>query len=158
MNSLFPKIIGYCSDNFLLKDSTIPGHRQLKSYTTYERDSKLCWYWDSIDSIIKENLGNEYKLTHWLIVIRYDVGDYFSRHIDVEKGNDSRILTGIIQMSENSEFEGGEFLLEDNLVTHESGKLYTHGVDVFHELKPITKGTRWALHCGIGKDIKSYII
>lgn len=79
-----------------------------------------------------------------LAVLKYVEGDYFPRHTDrLGKGFNRDFLYNI-NLKLNDEYEGGEFFLNDNLFTAEVGDVYHYKSTEFHEVKPITKGTRYS--------------
>lgn len=120
------------------------------------RKDKYRWLWKGVDNIIKKNLGDDYYLSIWIIVLKYDKGDYFAEHQDKRKQDDDRCLSGGIELSDKSDFEGAKYILKGKQVKFERGKLFTHKLTDIHEITKLTKGTRWSLHFGINK-IKSYL-
>ena len=91
---------------------------------------------------------------------RYDApGGNYGRHIDRGLGGTPRKLSLTIQLNPNSDFEGGEFALYDGETPTEpemqQGKMVVFPSYVLHEVKPVTKGTRYSLVCWItGKPFK----
>ena len=77
--------------------------------------------------------------------------DYFEKHIDRPKQDDNRYLSGGIELSDKSDFEGGQFVVKNIPILFEKGKLLTHKVTDSHEITKLKKGTRWSLHFGINK-------
>ena len=110
------------------------------------------WLWDDVNNLIKSNLGDDHFLTLWVIVLRYDKGDYILLHEDNPHQNDNRYMSGGVELSNKNDFEVGEFIINNKVVEFERGKLITHGVTTPHEVKEVTKGTRWSLHFGINRD------
>lgn len=86
---------------------------------------------------------------------------HYGKHIDkIIKGH-IRKLSLTIQLSDNSEYEGGELILhlgdkgESKEHMKEQGKLIAFPSYVLHEVKPVTKGTRYSLVAWItGKPFK----
>lgn len=89
--------------------------------------------------------------------VKYEVGDFFGNHRDsyptISGMNDElgvRKLSLTVQLSEESDYEGGGLRLEnDTSGAFHLNKSIGEGV-VFpswirHEIKPVTKGTRYAL-------------
>jgi predicted 2-oxoglutarate/Fe(II)-dependent dioxygenase YbiX len=110
--------------------------------------------WDSVDNLIKNNLNNNHYLSKWIIVLRYDIGDYFNPHTDNPNPSDTddRSLSGGIELSNKDDFDGGEYIVRDINNPFERGKLFTHKLTELHEITKVTKGTRWSLHFGIHKS------
>lgn len=149
--SFCDKIIDYSLKTSILEEIETP-NRKYKRAVIMENDFNWNWLWNSVDKMIKENLGDSYSLTDWIMILRYDVGDYFLEHIDL--GNDSpyRDYSGGVELLDKSEYEGGEFVLEKKVKKIQRGELFTHLQNQQHSIKKITKGTRWALHFCIVKD------
>ena len=115
---------------------------------------KYQWLWNDIDNIIKQNLGKKYFLTIWIIVLKYSKGDYFSSHMDREKQDDDRCISGGIELSDKADFKGANFIVENVPIEFERGKLLTHKLTDMHEITELENGTRWSLHFGINKEKK----
>ena len=113
--------------------------------------TKYIWLWDSVDNLIKTNLGNDYYLSIWVIILKYDSGDYFSLHADKPDQNDARCLSGGVELSNRYDFIGGDYIIQNIPNDFDRGRLVTHKVNVLHEITPVTHGTRWSLHFGINK-------
>ena len=89
--------------------------------------------------------------------VKYEVGDFFGNHRDsyptINGMNDElgvRKLSLTVQLSEESEYEGGELRLENDTsgayhLNKEIGQGVVFPSWIRHEIKPITKGTRYAL-------------
>ena len=79
-------------------------------------------------------------------------GDYFEKHQDRNSQDDDRCLSGGIELSDESDFEGANYLLKRKPIEFERGKLFTHKLTDEHEITKTKKGTRWSLHFGINKQ------
>src|SRR4051794_29098168 len=86
---------------------------------------------------------------------RYDVGMQFGAHVDNAvrpiPGVGGRIRTDIsatLFLSEPSEYDGGELLIEDTYGAHSvklpAGDMVIYPASSLHRVQPITRGTRWA--------------
>ena len=108
-------------------------------------------------SYAKEELNLDIK-TAGIYVMKYNTGDWFPRHKDRnEKTEFNMDFLYNINVVLNDEFEGGEFYIEDKLITYNTpGMVYHYKSDVYHEVKPVTKGTRYsALFFVRDRDIKN---
>jgi hypothetical protein len=146
----------YCDDiinhlNDLVEDFQT-FDRKYKRFIIHQNNEEYKYLWNDIDLLIKNNFGNNHYLSIWIIVLRYDVGDYFLPHMDRYNQDDDRYLSGGVELSNKSDFEGGEFIVNNLITPFERGKLITHKVTELHEIKPIISGTRWSLHFGINKS------
>jgi hypothetical protein len=97
---------------------------------------------DKIMKYAKEILGLSI-LTVNLAVLKYIEGGYFPRHTDRSETAFNRDFLYNINLKLNDEYEGGEFLLNDNVFLADVGDVYHYKSTEFHEVKPITKGTRY---------------
>ncbi len=105
---------------------------------------------------VKYNIAIKEGEIDWQFV-RYDVGDFFGNHRDsyptVFGMNDElgvRKLSLTVQLSEESDYEGGELRLENDTsgayhLNKEIGQGVVFPSWIRHEIKPITKGIRYAL-------------
>jgi PKHD-type hydroxylase len=91
---------------------------------------------------------------------RYDApAGHYGMHIDKTLNGTVRKLSLTIQLSDPADYEGGElafqFSEEQELLPKEQGKLIAFPSYVLHEVKPVTKGTRYSLVAWItGKPFK----
>ena len=108
-------------------------------------------YFGSDGIIAKDFLKN--KLSHWVSgdfdqwakVIRYQTGDYLKNHID---SGDTEILkkrewTLIIQLSDESEYTGGNVVIGDWIMPKQKGFVCLfNGGHVPHEITEVLSGER----------------
>jgi hypothetical protein len=81
----------------------------------------------------------EYKIM-WLQMTEYKDGRWLRIHVD-GAGN----KTSIILLS--NEFTGGDTYINDRVVNLEKGDgVVFNGCNQYHEIKPVTEGTRYALN------------
>jgi PKHD-type hydroxylase len=91
---------------------------------------------------------------------RYDApSGFYGMHIDKVLNGTVRKLSLTIQLSEPEDYEGGELALhfdkDPNLMKKEQGKMIVFPSYVLHEVRPVTKGTRYSLVAWItGKPFK----
>ena len=101
-----------------------------------------------------------YGMTEGFQFTRYDApGGNYGRHVDRGMGGTPRKLSLTIQLNPSSDFEGGEFALYEGEKPTEppmqQGKMVMFPSYVLHEVKPVTKGTRYSLVCWVtGKPFK----
>lgn len=77
-------------------------------------------------------------------VLKYEPADFFSKHIDRDSSKEfNKDFLYNLNIKLNSDFEGGEFLLEDNIFNAGVGDLYHYKSTQYHEVLPITKGIRY---------------
>jgi hypothetical protein len=147
-NKYCEKVINeFCSNT----EEHLSYDRKYKRYILFEKDKHThLWLWEHIDKLIKINLGPDYRLSTWIIGLRYDKGDYFKEHQD--STNKDRLLSGGIELSDKAYYKGGEYQLEGKSVISKRGELFTHHPKALHEITEVTEGTRYSLHfCISGK-------
>jgi PKHD-type hydroxylase len=93
---------------------------------------------------------NLFGLSEGLQLTKYNSpGGKYIRHIDRGMGHEVRKLSVTIQLSDPSEYEGGELVLhydhEPTVMSKDQGRLIVFPSYVLHEVKPVTKGTRYSL-------------
>jgi len=91
---------------------------------------------------------------------RYDAPTgHYGLHIDKTLNSTVRKLSLTIQLSSPEDYEGGELALqldkEADIMSKELGKMIVFPSYVLHEVRPVTKGTRYSLVAWItGKPFK----
>jgi hypothetical protein len=80
---------------------------------------------------------------------RYSEGDYVTEHVDQYYGTagTERKLTMLLQLTDGSEYQGGNLHVIRNAVSKTIGSLTILPAFYLHEVKPITAGERWSLNC-----------
>lgn len=92
------------------------------------------------------------KMSHWVRnfpqqvkLLKYNKGDFLKRHIDSGKGPilEQRQWSLMVQLNDESEYTGGDFTVGDFIMPKQKGFCCLfNGGSVFHEVKPVTSGTR----------------
>lgn len=79
----------------------------------------------------------------------YSEGDYVTEHVDQFYGTMGieRKLTMLIQLSDESEYCGGDLNVIRAPMSKSIGSLTIFPAFYLHEVKPITSGERWSLNC-----------
>jgi PKHD-type hydroxylase len=86
-------------------------------------------------------------------------GGKYGRHIDSSPGTLIRKLSFTLQLSDPKDYQGGELCLylgdKGEVMKKEQGHVAVFPSYVLHEVKPVTKGTRYSLVSWItGKPFK----
>ena len=107
----------------------------------------LPWIYKGIHSYLKNEAGLIIKEGVKILVNRYLTGDRNFLHNDCllhpgDPSDDTFITVAILL---NSEFEGGEFIIQNKKVEQIVGYGYHHRSNIMHEITEITKGTRYSL-------------
>ena len=81
-----------------------------------------------------------------LNLIRYQEGDYFEKHRDFAKyGIGATYKTMVIQLSDPSEYEGGDLCVKDIPQDRTQGSVSLFLSSDIHEVTKVLKGTRFSL-------------
>jgi PKHD-type hydroxylase len=138
------------------------------------RDSKVAWLYPvddlvwayqritgAVDSLNKRFFNFDlYGMTEGFQFTKYEApSGYYGLHVDRGLNLTPRKLSVTIQLNESADFEGGTLsLYEGNEPTEpemHQGKMVLFPSYTLHEVKPVTKGTRYSLVCWItGKPFK----
>ena len=74
---------------------------------------------------------------------------FYGLHMDKTFNGATRKLSIIIQLTDPSEYEGGELIIktsnDDEVMIKQQGVLFSFPSYILHEVKPVTKGTRYSL-------------
>ena len=98
---------------------------------------------DRLKSLDLINLNNSF-----IGFVRYHEGGFFAKHVD----GPERAYTIIVQLSEDSEYTGGDLVVLNQVVDKVKGNTVVFGTQVPHELKKVTSGTRNALVIWLDKS------
>lgn len=83
--------------------------------------------------------------------ITYNAGDHFTNHTDIIYGSKNnpttaqRKISCILMLSNSSEFEGGDLIIEDKQIDLDMGDLVLFQPTYVHRVERVVKGTRRAL-------------
>ena len=155
--------------NAKLKEATVVGGGIKKDV----RESQIAWLDGSdIDFAFRRvtdgilNINNQFfnfdlfGFAEGFQFTRYDAPTgHYGMHIDKMLNGTVRKLSLTIQLSSPEDYEGGELSLqiskEADLMPKELGKMIVFPSYVLHEVRPVTKGTRYSLVAWItGKPFK----
>ena len=114
-------------------------------------DEDIDWVFVKLSKWISTlHLGFELITPPHAVFRKYEIGDFFMKHID-EPPNPTprRYMTVCVQLSNEFDYEGGDMYVYRNdvkeLIPRTIGYTYTFGVKVPHEVTPIIKGSRKSL-------------
>ena len=154
------------------------GNRKLEIPTTVGpnngvRECRIAWlYGNDIDFAFRRvtdaviDVNNKFfnfdlfGLAEGFQFTRYDApSDHYGMHIDKVLHREVRKLSLTIQLSDPSDYDGGELALQfgstPELPTNEQGKMVVFPSYTLHEVRPVTRGTRYSLVAWVtGKPFK----
>lgn len=117
-----------------------------------------------VESYIKLPKWFHIKIKNWLNIhgyelttlvtqytfLKYTKGSYFKPHVDsAPEGSANKKISLIIELSKSSDYDGGEFLIEGNLIVKDKGDGILFDSHKIHELKEVIDGTRISFVCWI---------
>ena len=136
------------------------------------RESQIAWlYGKDIEFAFRRvtdgilNLNNQFfnfdlfGLAEGFQFTKYDAPTgHYGMHIDKILNGAVRKLSLTIQLSSPEDYEGGELILnveQETIMPKELGKMIVFPSYILHEVKPVTKGTRYSLVAWVtGKPFK----
>jgi PKHD-type hydroxylase len=155
-----------CAQIIAIGESKVLDKASIKDNTklTETRDSKIAWLYaaDNMEWVFRRvadaviSLNNEYfkfdlfGFNEGFQFTRYDApSGFYGAHIDKNLNGPVRKLSLTIQLSAPEDYEGGELALytgkDRELMPKEHGKIVLFPSYVLHEVRPVTKGTRYSL-------------
>ena len=109
---------------------------------------------DAINQVNEERFKFELTKLECLQFTKYkgnDVG-FYEKHTDAMTGiyfPENRKLSVVIQLSDPSEYEGGDLCLfqgkNPSIIEKKKGRIVFFPSNILHEVTPVTKGTRYSL-------------
>jgi len=143
-----------------LKVINIPN---LRHQMVYNERNESSWIYQYVNQFVIDNMGSDYSLIERVAILKYEKGDYFKIHTDGKWNTQLNKelpyhFYGGVEISDKNEFEGGEFIINNNKVDFKKGRLFTHGFETEHGVSEVIIGTRWSIHFPIYKKIHKNII
>ena len=96
----------------------------------------------TLNNIFKTVL-EEYTLEGPHFLTYYPLGGYHSLHSDMEGDSQNRIYT--ISLILNDGYEGGDLIIDGNIIPQSKGDAILFESNLPHEVTPITKGFRFSI-------------
>lgn len=132
---------------------------EVRSVDTYnlELSTETRWIYDKIAAAVGKANAEYFKfdlagITHGLQLLHYKAEDngHYDQHMDCGFGDAAtRKISVIIPLSDPTDFEGGKLLvnMSGNKVeaSNVQGSIVMIPSFILHEVKPVTKGSRWSL-------------
>jgi len=125
------------------------------SYNVYliPNDENTEWFFNKLMKWFEDKSGKKIdwsKKVDACTLHKYSEGEFFERHIDIQPGFEWRRYNIGLQLSDESDYEGGEYSYWDAYETEyilpkEIGTIIAYDSTIPHEIKKITKGNRWSI-------------
>lgn len=136
-------------------ENNIENNSIRESEISFIYPSDAVWAYQKITNIV-ESLNNQFfkfnifGMVEGMQFTKYtSPSGFYGMHMDKMFNNVPRKLSVVIQLSDQSEYEGGELILHTSskpeIMDKSSGKLIAFPSYIMHEVKPVTKGTRYSL-------------
>jgi len=78
-------------------------------------------------------------------IIKYKIGSFFKKHKDNNiESTKHRKQSVVIQLSEESDYEGGELIISNKVANKTIGNTIVFDSGLIHEVTKLTKGTRYS--------------
>jgi len=109
----------------------------------HSRDHRL----KRLDEWIQQYNPHDYEIYAEIIqVTTYEEGEFYKEHRDANGPDHYRKLSLTVQLNDPSEYEGGEFVFKDfGEQKLQKGQACIFNPTLLHEVKPVTKGTRYSI-------------
>ena len=159
--------------NSKLEESTVGGGDGKYELNKSYRESQIAWLYGSdiefafrrvTDAVLSINSQffnfDLFGMAEGFQFTRYDApSGFYGMHIDKALNGPVRKLSLTIQLSSPEDYEGGELALHFSknaeIMPKELGKMVAFPSYVLHEVRPVTKGTRYSLVAWVtGKPFK----
>lgn len=121
----------------------------------YDRENEESYIkTDNIRDILIKKLSefNVIDIPKEFKVIKYNKGGYFGRHKDSGWNFPDRKTSILIQLSEHTDYKGGEMLVENTLFNREIGNTLVFDSSNYHEVKLVEEGERYVAALWLGSD------
>jgi predicted 2-oxoglutarate/Fe(II)-dependent dioxygenase YbiX len=85
-------------------------------------------------------------------ILKYDIGCFFNKHVDMWEKYPHRYKTVIIQLSDSNEYEGGIMKFGTETLNKNIGNVAIFSSDIEHGMEMIKSGTRYAFVVWLERD------
>ena len=90
-------------------------------------------------------------------ILEYEEGSFFKRHADrgrtpIGSEADDRLMTLIIQLSGNDDYNGGELIVDETVIDKTKGNTIIFDSGALHQVNKLISGKRYALVSWIKKE------
>lgn len=153
-------LIALCREDCVMQDGTVFNQSENLSVQNYVRDTKIGWtnsqeIKNIVEYYYKEGNRNAFSVDATYIPAvqygEYTKGNFYSWHHDIDWSADKpydRKLSVIVQLSNPSEYDGGNFQFKhvetpDNFITQGSVLVFPSYLE--HQVTEVTRGLRRSL-------------
>lgn len=120
----------------------------------YRRPSSSLIYIAKENQLIRDillsklNFFNIKSISYAINVLYYPTGTVFNRHSD----GLYRYKTLVVQLSESTDYEGGELIVENSTASKDIGNVIIFDSSKLHEVKKVTSGERYSMSIWISPE------
>ncbi len=103
--------------------------------------------WGAVKDSILESLSYEVELVYCRI-LKYGYNGFIAKHVDsyAEKTQQPTDLSIIIQLSDPASYNGGELIVENQLMGLQPGDMLAYTYEHEHEVKRVKEGIRYVIN------------
>lgn len=134
-------IINFIESNYILNKTSKLYDSGISSYSKIEIKQSE-WFYEKIKNYVNSELSIDALGT--LLFVKYVEGDYFPIHKDrVSNSEYHKDFIWNVNVILNDNYDGGEFILNNETYKHPAGSLYYYKSDTLHGVNKITNGNRY---------------
>ena len=85
-------------------------------------------------------------------ILKYDIGCFFNKHVDMWEKYPHRYKTVIIQLSDSNEYQGGIMTFGSEILNKSIGNVAIFNSDIEHGMETIESGIRYAFVIWLERD------
>tara|TARA_R110000868_G_scaffold323649_1_gene584585 strand:- start:358 stop:945 length:588 start_codon:yes stop_codon:yes gene_type:complete len=139
----------------ILANQTTESHHRKSDIVWLGEEPDTIWLYEKIAQLVKEaNTTMKWNFDIWgfgdkfQYTVYKDNGGHYGWHLDLGPGASNRKISIVVQLSDPSEYEGGDLEINNGTITtvpKQLGLICLFPSFLLHQVTPITSGTRKSL-------------
>lgn len=114
---------------------------------------ELDWVSNKFIDYIKKVENIDVSDSKFVKCLKYEIGDFFKPHTDFRPNLDFyKTFMYNINILLNDDFEGGDFLVNNQFYPKQRGWVYYYSSNEIHEVREVTNGVRYSILYGVFSD------
>jgi hypothetical protein len=114
---------------------------------------ELDWVYNRFIDYIKKVENINISDSKFVKCLKYNIGDFFKPHKDFNPTLDFyKTFMYNINILLNDDFEGGDFLVNNQVYPKQRGWAYYYSSNEIHEVREVTNGVRYSILYGVFSD------